>query len=96
MAEADVNKESDSESSLELEIGSDGTIRLSFFWSQNTGCLQKKKLTWTRLKINQKRWNQTYDRVWQSRLPSLICPQKCGCCQEMDVLGDRLDLKGRN
>ena len=51
MAEADVNKESDSESSLELEIGSDGTIRLFML----------KKLTRTRLKINQKRW--TYDRV---------------------------------
>ena len=35
MAEADVNKESDSESSLELEIGSDGTIRLFMFEPQH-------------------------------------------------------------
>ena len=31
MAQADVNKESDSELSLELEIGSDGTIHLFMF-----------------------------------------------------------------
>ena len=35
MAEADVNKESDRESSLELEIGSDGTIRLFMFEPQH-------------------------------------------------------------
>ena len=32
----------------------------------------------------------------RDKLPSLICPRKCGCCQEMDVLGDRLDLEGKN
>ena len=35
MAEADVNKESDIESSLELEIGSDGTIHLFMFEQQH-------------------------------------------------------------
>ena len=62
MAEADVNKESDSESSLELESGQMEPYAC-LCSSHNTGRLQKKKLTRTRLKINQKRWNPTYDRV---------------------------------
>ena len=42
MAEVDVNKESDSESSLELEIGSDGTICLFMFEPQHGTSSEKE------------------------------------------------------
>ena len=97
MAEADVNKESDSESSLELEIGSDGTIRLFMFEPQHRTSSEEEVDSDTA-----QDQPETVESVVRSRsgnrdkLPRLICPRKCGCCQEMDVLGDRLDLEGRN
>ena len=42
MAQAHVNKESDSKSSLELEIGSDGTIRLLMFEPQHGTSLEEE------------------------------------------------------
>ena len=65
--------------------------------SRNTGCLQKNRLTRTRLKIDQKRWNPTYDRVLAIETNYQVMPMEAEsvCYQEMDVLGDRLDLEGR-
>ena len=82
MAEADVNssdKESDSKSSLELEIRSDGGICLFMFKPQHW--TPSEEVDSYKAQINQKWWNLMHNRVLSigtcvSALIAKLCPWK--------------------
>ena len=89
---------SDSDSSFELEIESDGVIRPFIFEPQH-GTSSEAEVTRTWLKIRQKRWNipptRLHDHVLAIAIggPALLLSEtESICSQEMNVLGDRLDL----
>ena len=107
MAGIDINSdiESDSDSVLEINITSDVAIRPFMFEPQH-GSSSEEELDMS-ITENQPETEETeIERTIQSRLGHrewCICSNcqvmsteiESICCQEMDVLGDRLDLEGR-
>ena len=107
MAENDVNSDIDSEndSILGLDISSDGTIRPFMFEPQH-GSSSEEEGEFSMVQGQLETGETEAERTFRSRLGHrewCICGNcqimptetESICCQEMDVLGDRLDLEGK-
>ena len=100
---------SDSDSSFELEIESDGVIRLFMFEPQH-GTSSEDESDSNHSNMAQdppEEVDYTTDETTRSRLGNrdwctctncqiMLSETESICCQEMNVLGDRLDLEGKN
>ena len=98
-----MKSESENESLLELDIDSDGAIRPFMFEPQH-GSSSEDDDDHTDA---QPETEESQELSTQSRLGTrewclcgncqvMVTEQESICCQEMDVLGDRLDLEDRN
>ena len=96
----------DSDSSFELEIKSDGVIRLFMFEPQHGTSSEDESDSNTAQDLPEA-VEYTTDETTRSRLSNrgwctcangqvMLSETESICCQEMNVLGDRLDLEGRN
>ena len=100
------NISSDRDSSFELEIESDGVIRPFMFEPQH-GTSSEDESDSNMVQDPQEAVEYTFDettrshlgnRDWRTCTNCQVMPSETEsiCCQEMNVLGDRLDLEGRN
>ena len=98
--------ESDSDSSLDLEIEADGVIR-PFMFEPQRDTSEEDESDSNVTQEPPEAVESTADGAIQSRLgrhnwcirtncQGMPTETESLCCQEMDVLGDRLDLEGTN
>ena len=94
-------EESDNDSILDLDLNPDGVIRPFMFEPQHSSSSGEEEISVdkeTQEEIQEETFTRSRlgNREWCScgNCQEMPTENECICCQEMDVLSDRLDLEG--
>ncbi|XP_058957973.2 P2X purinoceptor 7-like [Pocillopora verrucosa] len=94
-------EESDNDSILDLDLNPDGVIRPFMFEPQHSSSSGEEEIsvdkeTQEEIQEETSTRSRLGNREWCSygNCQEMPTENECICCQEMDVLGDRLDLEG--
>ena len=85
-------EESDNDSILDLDLNPDGVIRPFMFEPQHSSSSGEEEISVD--KETQEEIQEETSTRSCSNCQEMPTENECICCQEMDVLGDRLDLEG--